>query len=205
MEMNRRMSRRCAGVLAVVILLAIAMLLACNSTYSASSDGLVIVPSLGSAAVQAFSFNLTNGHASTVNSAPPILGQPTTMALDASRNYAYVTIVPNGLPNGVFQSVALSSIATYTINSDATLAASGTPLTMLTLCATNLPLPALPYVSCPAMLQSSPTFNPTAGKLSPTAVSMDSAGQYLFVADQQTTDYNGNAVPGSVSVFSIGS
>jgi 6-phosphogluconolactonase (cycloisomerase 2 family) len=192
-------------VLAVVILLAIAMLLACNSTYSASSDGLVIVPSFGSAAVQSFSFNLTNGHVSTLNSAPPILGQPTAMALDPSGNYAYVAIVPNLPPNGVFQSLTQSSMATYTINSDGTLAATGTPLTMLTLCPNPLPAPAPPYVSCPALPQTNPSFNPLEGKLNPAAVTMDSAGAYLFVADQQTTDYNGNAVPGSISVFSIGS
>jgi 6-phosphogluconolactonase (cycloisomerase 2 family) len=169
------MSRRCAWVLAVVILLAIATLLACSSTYSASSDGLVIVPSFGSAAVQAFSFNLTNGHASTVNTAPPILGQPTAMVLDPSGTYAYVAVMPNA---NVFSTLATTSIATYTINSDATLAATGTPLAMLTL---------------------------PGGAISPVAMKIDSAGQFLFVADQQATDSNGNIIPGSISVFSIGS
>jgi 6-phosphogluconolactonase (cycloisomerase 2 family) len=162
-------------VLAVVILLAIATLLACSSTYSASSDGLVIVPSFGSAAVQAFSFNLTNGHASTVNTAPPILGQPTAMVLDPSGTYAYVAVMPNA---NVFSTLATTSIATYTINSDATLAATGTPLAMLTL---------------------------PGGAISPVAMKIDSAGQFLFVADQQATDSNGNIIPGSISVFSIGS
>ena len=190
-------------MLAVVIVLAIAMLLACNSTYSASSDGLVIVPSFGSAAVQAFSFNLTNGHVSTVNTAPPILGQPTAMVLDPGGNFAYVAVMPNAQ---VFNTLTTTSLASYTINSDGTMAPAGTPpLTMLTLCPDPLPPPAPPYVSCPALPQSSPVFNPAEGKLSPTAVTIDSAGQYLFVADQQTSDYNGNAVPGSISVFSIGS
>jgi 6-phosphogluconolactonase (cycloisomerase 2 family) len=192
-------------VLAVVIVLAIAMLLACNSTYSASSDGLVIVPSFGSAAVQSFSFDLTNGHVSTVNSAPPILGQPTAMVLDPSGTYAYAAIVPNLGSSGVFRSVTESSIATYAINSDGTVAATGTPLTMLTICPNTLPPPAPPYVSCPALLPSDPGFNAAAGNLKPAAATIDSAGQYLFVADQQTSDSNGNAVPGSVSVFSIGS
>jgi 6-phosphogluconolactonase (cycloisomerase 2 family) len=162
-------------VLAVVVLLAIAMLLACNSTYSASSDGLVIVPNLGSAVVQAFSFNLTNGHTSTVNTAPPILGQPTAMVLDPSGNYAYVAIMPNAQ---VFGTLAKTSIASYAVNSDGTLAATGTPLAMLTL---------------------------PGGAISPVAMTIDSAGQFLFVADQQATDSNGNTVPGSISVFSIGS
>jgi 6-phosphogluconolactonase (cycloisomerase 2 family) len=162
-------------VLAVVVLLAIAMLLACNSTYSASSDGLVIVPNLGSAVVQAFSFNLTNGHTSTVNTAPPILGQPTAMVLDPSGNYAYVAIMPNAQ---VFGTLAKTSIASYAVNSDGTLAATGTPLAMLTL---------------------------PGGAISPVAMTIDSSGQFLFVADQQATDSNGNTVPGSISVFSIGS
>jgi 6-phosphogluconolactonase (cycloisomerase 2 family) len=151
------------------------MLLACNSTYSASSDGLVIVPSFGSAAVQAFSFNLTNGHASTVNTGPPILGQPTAMALDPSGNYAYVAVMPNAQ---VFSTLTTTSIASYSVNSDGTLAATGTPLAMLTL---------------------------PGGAISPVAMKIDSAGQFLFVADQQATDSNGNTVPGSISVFSIGS
>jgi 6-phosphogluconolactonase (cycloisomerase 2 family) len=162
-------------VLAVLVLLAIAMLLACNSTYSASSDGLVIVPSFGSAAVQAFSFNLTNGHASTVNTGPPILGQPTAMALDPSGNYAYVAVMPNAQ---IFSTLTKTSIASYSVNSDGTLAATGTPLAMLTL---------------------------PGGAISPVAMKIDSAGQFLFVADQQATDSNGNTVPGSISVFSIGS
>ncbi len=162
-------------MLAVVVLLAIAMLLACNSTYSASSDGLVIVPSFGSAAVQAFSFNLTNGHASAVNTGPPILGQPTAMVLDPSGNYAYVAVMPNAQ---VFNTLTSTSIVTYTINSDGTLAATGTPVAMLTL---------------------------PGGAISPVAMKIDSAGQFLFVADQQATDSNGNTVPGSISVFSIGS
>lgn len=190
-------------MLAVVVLLAIAMLLACNSTYLPQYDGLVIVPSFGSAAMQVFSFNLTNGHVEAIDSAPPILGQPTAMALDSTGNYAYVAILPNLPPNGVFQSLTVTSIATYTISSEGTLgAATAAPLTMLTLCPT---LPAGAYVSCPALPKTDPAFNPAAGKLSPTAFTMDSAGKYLFVADQQTTDYNGNAVPGSISVFSVGS
>ena len=180
-------------MLAVLVLLGLAALLACNSTYSASTDGLVIVPNLGSAAVQAFSFNLTNGHVSTVNTAPSILGQPTTMALDPSGNFAYVTVVPNA---AVFQTLALTSIATYTINSDGTVAATGTPLTMLTLC---------PLATAPPTWASCQAGSSGAGNLKPTAIAMDSAGKFLFVADQQTSDSNGNAVPGSISVFSIGS
>lgn len=195
------MSRRCTWVFAVLVLLAVAALLACNSTYNASQDGLVIVPTLGSAVMQAFSFNLSNGHVQTINTAPAILGQPTAMALDSSGSFAYVTIVPNST---VFQTVSVTSIASYTIGSDAGISTGSTPLTMLTICPTGS-TPAPPYASCQARLPTDPVFNPLAGKLNPVAVTMDSAGKFLFVADQQTSDSNGNAVPGTISVFSIGS
>jgi len=161
-------------VLAVLLLLAIAMLVACKSTYSASNDGLVIVPNLGSASVQAFSLNLTNGRTTTINTAPPILGQATAMVLNPNGNIAYVTVVPNPL---VFQTLTASSIAAYSVNSDGSLTPIGTPLTMGTL---------------------------PGGVVNPVAMTIDSAGQFIFVADQIATDALGNAVPGTISVFSVG-
>jgi hypothetical protein len=190
-------------VLAVLVLLAIAVLLACNSTYSASSDGLVLVPDGGSAVVQAFTFNLTNGHSSLLNTAPSTLGLPTAMVLDPTGSFAYMATVPNA---AVTKTLNLPSMVSYAVNSDGTLSVTGTPLSMLTICPNTLPAPAPPYVSCPALLPTMPpTLNPVAGKLSPGAFAMDSAGKYIFVADQETNDSNGNAVPGSISVFSIGS
>jgi hypothetical protein len=189
-------------VLAVLVLLAIATLVACSSTYSASNDGLVLVPSAGSAVVQAFSFSLTNGHVSLLNTAPSTLGLPTAMVVDPAGTFAYATTVPNA---AVTKTLSASSIVSYAVKSDGTLSAGGNPLSMLTICPNTLPPPAPAYVSCPALLPSDPSFNPAAGNLSPTAATMDSAGKYLFVADHQTSDSNGNAVPGSVSVFSIGS
>lgn len=162
-------------MLAVVVLLGIAALLACNTSYSPAYDGLVLVPSFGSATVQDFSFDLTNGHISTLSSAPAILGQPTAMALDPSGTFAYVTVVPNAQ---VFQTLPVSSIATYAIAADGTLSATGTPVTMVTL---------------------------PGGNVFPVAMTIDSAGKFLFVADQQTTDTLGNAVPGTISVFSVAS
>jgi 6-phosphogluconolactonase (cycloisomerase 2 family) len=125
MEIKRRMSRRCAWVLAVVVLLAIATLVACSSTYSASNDGLVLVPSAGSAVVQAFSFSLTNGHVSLLNTAPSTLGQPTAMLLDPTGSFAYATTVPNG----VGKSLTGSAIVSYSVKSDGTLTGVGsTPI-----------------------------------------------------------------------------
>lgn len=187
------MSRRCTWGIGVLVGLAITALLACNSTYNAALDGLVVVPTFGSAVMEAFSFNLTNGHVSTVNTAPPIVGQPTAMVLDPSGSYAYVTILPNPY---VFQTISLTSIATYSIGPNGGLSTIGTPLTMLTICPTGAAPPT--WTSCP-------TGSAGAGNLSPVALTMDSAGKFLFVADQQTSDSSGNLVPGSISVFSIGS
>lgn len=189
-------------MLAVLVLLAIATLVACSSTYMASYDGLVLVPSAGSAVVQAFSFSLTNGNVSLLNTSPSTLGLPTAMVVDPTGSFAYATTVPNA---AVTKTLAASSIVSYSVKSDGTLSVAGNPLSMLTICPNALPAPAPPYVSCPALLPSDPNFNPAAGNLMPTAATMDSAGKYLFVADHQTSDSNGNAVPGSVSVFSIGS
>lgn len=112
-------------MLAVLVLLAIATLLACSSSYSASNDGLVLVPSAGSAVVQAFSFSLTNGHVSLVNTAPSTLGQPTAMVLDPTGSFAYATIVPNG----VGKSLNGSAIVSYSVNSNGTLTGVGsTPI-----------------------------------------------------------------------------
>ncbi len=177
------MSRRRTWVFAVLVLLAISTLLACYGTYSASYDGLVLVPNTFSGVVQAFSFSLTNGHSSLINTAPSTTGQPTAMVLDPTGSFAYATVVPNVLPN----SVSASSIVSYSVNSNGTVNAVGTTA-MASPCTTA---PAQSPCSAPAMAM-------------PAALAIDSAGKFLFVADSLTTDQSGNAVPGTVSVFAIG-
>ena len=61
MEIKQRMSKRLAWLLGVVVLVAIGLLVACGSNYSASSDGLVLVGSQGSGLIETFSFNLGTG------------------------------------------------------------------------------------------------------------------------------------------------
>ena len=87
MEINGSMAIRFSWLLGVVILVSIAFLVACGSHYKASSDGLVIVPSLGSGVVQTFSFSLSNGHPSAISNppvipGPPSQGAPTSVVLD---------------------------------------------------------------------------------------------------------------------------
>jgi 6-phosphogluconolactonase (cycloisomerase 2 family) len=169
-------------VLAVVVLLAIATLVACSSTYSASNDGLVLVPSAGSAVVQAFTFSLTNGHVSLLNTSPSTLGLPTAMVVDPTGSFAYATTVPN---TAVTKTLSASSIVSYSVNSNGTLTGVGS---------TTMAPPPDPSCVSPCSVMAMPT-----------ALAMDSVGKFLFVADKLTTDTSGNPVPGTVSVFAIGS
>lgn len=121
------MPTRLTVLLGLVVLVSIGLLVACGSHYSASSDGLVIVPSRGSAVVQSFSLNLSNGSLAQISSAPAIPGKPVAVILDPAGAFAYVAVVPDpGVPDSV------SAIAAYSINSDGTLTA-GTTVTMNTL------------------------------------------------------------------------
>ena len=70
MEIIERMSKRFGWLLGVVVLVAIGLLAACGSNYNRSSDGLVLVGSQGSALIETFSFNLSNGHLSEVSNTP---------------------------------------------------------------------------------------------------------------------------------------
>ncbi|HEY6763781.1 MAG TPA: beta-propeller fold lactonase family protein [Candidatus Sulfotelmatobacter sp.] len=118
------MSTRFTWMPGVVILVSLGLLAGCGgSHYKASSDGLVIVPSQGAAVVQSFSFNLSTGHVSTINSnpaipGPPDQGTPASIVLDPTGSFAYVTSVSNPCSNA-------SVIATYAVKSDGTLSAIG--------------------------------------------------------------------------------
>jgi 6-phosphogluconolactonase (cycloisomerase 2 family) len=176
------MSTRFTWLLGLAILVSIGLLAACGSHYSASSDGLVIVPSQGSAVVQSFSFNLSNGHTSQVNTNPTIPGPPdqgsqASIVLDPKGAFAYVTSV--NTPNPATDPCTTSSvIATYTVKSDGTIAAIGQQ-----------------------------TLSPTTQAVVPVALAIDSAGKYLFVANRSVCVIGNpqTLVPGSVSVFAIGS
>jgi 6-phosphogluconolactonase len=177
MEINRRMSIRFPWLFGVLLLVSIALLMACGSHYSASSDGLVVAPSLGSGVVQSFSFNLANGHAAAINSSPaipgpPAQGAPTSIVLDPAGAFAYVTTTH--LTNaGTDPCTSSNAIATYKVNSNGTLSAVGSQ---------------------------------GVGKNPPVALAIDSAGKFLFVANSATCTQPGTVVKaGYVSVFSIGS
>jgi 6-phosphogluconolactonase (cycloisomerase 2 family) len=171
------MSIRFPWLLGLVILVSIALLMACGSHYSASSDGLLIVPSLGSGVVQSFTFNLANGHTSAINTVavipgPPAQGAPTSIILDPAGAFAYVTTTHLTNP-GTDPCASTNAIATFKVNSNGTLTAIG-----------SQPLKTNP----------------------PVALAIDSAGKLLFVAASATCAKAGTVIgPGEVWVFSVGS
>ena len=176
------MSKRVSWVIGLAVLVGIALLVACSGNYSASSDGLVIVPSLGSAVVQSFSFNLSSGSYSTIDSNPvipgtPDQGAPTAVVLDPTQTYVYmttshVTTAPCTTSN---------AIASFKVHSDGSLSAIGS---------TPLPGPN------PAVQASNPAVS----------LAIDNGNKFLFVANRGTCQQTGGPISaGYVTVFSIGS
>ena len=199
------MSTRLTWLVGLIVLISMGLLVACGSHYSSSSDGLVIVPSQGSQVLQAFSFNLSNGHATQINTAAAVPGKPTAIILDPAGAFAYVansvTCSSTSL-SGAVQGV----VAAYKVNSDGTLASTGTPLNLTG-------NPAYPGTFPTCGLNDST--NPNPGN-APVGFAMDSAGKFLFVSTALEavtfTDNSTNppttttaTLPGNVRVFSIGS
>ena len=191
------MRTRFAWMVAVLALVAIGFLVACNSKYSSNSNGLVVIPSQGGGplvnnqlngpVMETFSLDLSNGATTQINNVngPPTPGLPTAIVLDPAGNNAYVIVTENpAVPGGSVTGIAafpvasngkLGSATTYTLNS-----ASVTVL-----------------VNGQKTVESVP--------VTPVALRMDSAGKLLFVANNSTSDSSENPVPGSISVLSVGS
>ena len=159
--------------LLVVLFLAVVGLVACGSHFSNSSDGLVIVPSGGSAVVQAFGFNLSNGKPSTINTSPPITGTPNAVVIDPAGAFAYIA--------------TSTGITPFAINSNGTLGAGGTTVTVTDLA----PSPC------------------TATQLTQVMMTLDTAGKFLYVTTGATggnVAVGGNCNPvnvGRVATFSV--
>jgi len=189
------MSTRWAWLLGLTALLLIALLVACSSSYNSSQDGLLVVGSQGSALLQSYSFSLASGRIAQVTNSVQdtadltcqLPGFPYSIVLDPSGSNAYVIVRGNsecGTPGNNF-------IQPYQVNSDGTLTASGTTVSLNN---ANVGV-CLSGGGGAYTIESVPVL--------PVFLKMDSAGQYLFVADSATTDSNGNAAPGAVSVLSV--
>src|SRR5260370_10340110 len=94
------MRTRLTWIVGVLGLVAVGFLMACSTKYKSSSNGLVVVPSQGSAVMQTFSLNLANGHVSQINNSagPPTPGLPGAVILDPAGAYAYVASTLNCTP-----------------------------------------------------------------------------------------------------------
>jgi 6-phosphogluconolactonase len=131
MEIKLRMSKRFVAwmSLALVALVALGLLVACGTLYSPSSDGLMLVGSQGTALIETYSFNLSNGHLTSVSNPPSdtsldtcvLPGLPGSMVVDPAGAYAYVILKANSTCSG-----SQTGIASFKINSNGTIAASGT-------------------------------------------------------------------------------
>jgi len=179
------MRTRVAWIAAVLALVLLGFVVACSTKYSSSSNGLVVIASRDSKVMQTFSLSLSNGHVSQINNVngPPTPGLPSSVLLDPAGAFVYLMVTQD--PTLPASAGNLTGIAAFQVASDGKLtAATTTPLTntILTIGSTCESIPVIPV-----------------------ALTMDSAGKFLFVANSGTSDAAGNSVPGSVSVFAIGS
>jgi DNA-binding beta-propeller fold protein YncE len=192
------MSKRFAWLLGVGVLVSIGLMVACGSAFNSSTDGLVVVGSQGSGVLETFSFSLTSGHNAAVSNSPTdtgaevclLGGVPYSIVIDPAGTYAYSIIMGNAtcganLPAG---------LQAFKINSDGTIATSGS----------LIPLNKANVEVC-EQIGNQNQLVAEAVSVFPVALTMDSTGKYLFVADAATTDSSQNAAPGAISVFAIGS
>jgi 6-phosphogluconolactonase len=175
MEISPRMCKRFTWLLAVLVLVSIGFLVACGSHFSANSSSNGLVIVPNQGSQVVQAFGITLSNGHVSQ----INTSPAVLGQPTA-----IVLDPAGtyayvtvVPHSaVANSVKAASVASYKINSDGTLSAGGTP----------------PAMSAPA------------GVVSPVAITVDSSGKFLFVADQATTSGT-TAVAGTVSVFSIGS
>ena len=181
------MRTRLTWFVAILALVSIGFLMACTAKYSASFNGLVVVPSQAQLAMETFTFDVSSGRISQISNpnGPPTPGLPTAVVLDPAGAFAYVLVAENPeVPGG-----GVTAIATFPIASDGKLANSTT----------------YTFNNASVTVQAGGQNTVESVPVVPVAMSMDSAGKLLFVADSATSDNAGNPVPGAISVFSIGS
>jgi 6-phosphogluconolactonase len=130
MEIKQRMSKRFAWLLGVGLLISIGVLVACGTNFNPSADGLIVVGSQGSGLLETYSFSLSSGHSSSISNPPAdtsnkvcvLNGIPSSILIDPAGAYAYTII--NG--NSACGNQGKNNIVSFKINSDGTIAQTGT-------------------------------------------------------------------------------
>src|SRR3981081_4049353 len=158
MEISPRMYKRFTWLLAVMVLVSIGFLVACGSPFSANSSSNGVVRVPNQGSQVVQAFGITLSNGHVSQ----INTSPSVLGQPTA-----IVLDPAGTyayvtvvpTSAVANSVKAASVASYKINSDGTLSAGGTP----------------PAMSAPA------------GVVSPVAITVDSSGKFLFVADQATT------------------
>jgi 6-phosphogluconolactonase (cycloisomerase 2 family) len=168
------MFKRFTWLLAVMVLISIGFLVACGSHYSSNSSTNGLVIVPNQGSQVIQAFGITLSNGH--------VSQINTAPAILGQPTAII-LDPAGTyayvavvpTSAVANSVKAASVASYKINSDGTLSAAGATVTM----------------------------NAPAGAVSPVAITVDTSGKFLFVADEATASGT-TAVAGTVSVFSIG-
>ncbi len=194
---------RFAWMVAILALISIGFLMACNAKYSSNDNGLVVIPSQGGGplvnnqlngpVMETFSLDLSNGSTTEINNVngPPTPGLPTAIVLDPAGVNAYVIVTANpAVPGG-----SVTGLAAFPIASDGKLASA----TTYTLNNASVQIQVLVNGVLTNQSETVP--------VAPVALRMDSAGKFLFVANSATSDSADppNPIPGSISVLSVGS
>jgi 6-phosphogluconolactonase (cycloisomerase 2 family) len=192
------MRTRLTWIVAILALVSIGVLMACSTKYNSSYDGLVVVPSQGGGpaienqggpVMESFSLDVSNGHVYDINNVngPPTSGIPTSVILDPAGAFAYVIIYANPEVTGG----GVTGIETFQIASDGKLG-TGSAYTLN---------------NANVIVQVNGQNSSESVPVVPVALTIDSAGKFLFVANSATSDTNvpSNPVPGSISVLAIGS
>jgi|SRR5271165_2589799 len=205
---------RLTWIAAILALVSIGVVMACSTKYSSSNNGLLVVPSQGGVAIdgqggpvmETFSLDLANGHLSEINNVngPPVDGLPQALVLDPAGAFAYVLIYQN-----VVVPDSVTGIEAFPVASDGKLGTGTTTVLNPSTTATAL---CVFTQNGQTVTQDIPvTVN---APVVPTAIAIDSAGKFLFVADLSTSapaTYMCNGVPvtatvpvpGAVSVFAV--
>jgi 6-phosphogluconolactonase (cycloisomerase 2 family) len=118
------MRTRFTWMLGVAVLISIAVLVACSTTYSSSNNGLVVVSTQGNPDMDTFNLDLVNGGVAQNTTRPPTNGQPTAVVLDPTGTFTYVMITQSSAVND-----SVTGIETFPVASDGRLG-SGTTTTL---------------------------------------------------------------------------